>query len=78
MVPGGDQTPGTHITGHRRILVIYGSETGNAEDVAVSLGKMSERLHFAVSVDEMNDVSLVGAHVASVNSLYDLSRSNRK
>ncbi|KAK3306886.1 uncharacterized protein B0T15DRAFT_156431 [Chaetomium strumarium] len=42
----------------RRMAVLYGSETGNAEEIAVELGKMAERLHFQTSVDEMDRFKL--------------------
>ncbi len=43
----------------RAALVIYGSETGNSEDVAGDLGRMLQRLHFATRVSEMDEVDLV-------------------
>jgi sulfite reductase alpha subunit-like flavoprotein len=43
----------------RRALVLYGSETGNAQDVAEELGRLVERLHFDTEVAELNAVSLV-------------------
>jgi sulfite reductase alpha subunit-like flavoprotein len=43
----------------RRMAVLYGSETGNAEEIAVELGKMAERLHFQTTVDEMDRFKLV-------------------
>lgn len=43
----------------RSMLVLYGSETGNSQDVAEELGRMAQRLHFKTKVEEMNAVSLV-------------------
>ena len=43
----------------RRALVLYGSETGNAQDVAEELGRLAERLRFDTEVAELNAVSLV-------------------
>jgi flavodoxin len=43
----------------RRALVLYGSETGNAQDVAEEMGRIAERLRFDTEVAEMNAVSLV-------------------
>jgi sulfite reductase alpha subunit-like flavoprotein len=43
----------------RSMLVLYGSETGNSQDVAEELGRMAQRLHFKTKVEEMNTVSLV-------------------
>ncbi|OSS48359.1 hypothetical protein B5807_07830 [Epicoccum nigrum] len=42
----------------RRALVLYGSETGNAQDVAEELGRLAERLRFDTEVAELNAVSL--------------------
>ncbi|KAK3379294.1 hypothetical protein B0T24DRAFT_150680 [Lasiosphaeria ovina] len=42
----------------RRITVLYGSETGNGEDIAMELGQMAERLHFQVAVDDMDSFKL--------------------
>lgn len=43
----------------RRALVLYGSETGNAQDVAEEMGRIAERLRFDTEVVEMNAVSYV-------------------
>ncbi|KAI6247973.1 NADPH-dependent diflavin oxidoreductase 1 [Erysiphe necator] len=42
----------------RSALVLYGSETGNSEDVAYSLGNMLERLHFTTRISEMNCIEI--------------------
>ncbi|KAJ4298184.1 NAPDH-dependent diflavin reductase [Kalmusia sp. IMI 367209] len=42
----------------RRALVVYGSETGNAQDVAEELGRIAERLRFDTQVAELNAISL--------------------
>lgn len=42
----------------RRALVLYGSETGNAQDVAEELGRLAERLRFDTDVVELNAVTL--------------------
>lgn len=44
----------------RTALVLYGSETGNAQDMAEELGKLCQRLHFASAVKELGNVDLVG------------------
>lgn len=44
----------------RRALVVYGSETGNAQDVAEEMGRIAERLRFDTDVAELNAISLVG------------------
>ena len=50
----------------RRALVLYGSETGNAQDVAEEMGRLAERLRFDTEVAELNAVSLVRqAHESS-------------
>ena len=43
----------------RSVLVLYGSETGNAQDMAEELGRLCTRLRFRVQVDELNAVDLV-------------------
>lgn len=43
----------------RRALVLYGSETGNAQDVAEELGKMAQRLRFDTEVAELDAITLV-------------------
>ncbi|KAL2761266.1 hypothetical protein ACRALDRAFT_1059109 [Sodiomyces alcalophilus JCM 7366] len=42
----------------RSVLVLYGSETGNSQDIAEELGRMVQRLHFKTKVDEMDHVKL--------------------
>lgn len=43
----------------RTALVLYGSETGSAKDVAEELGRICERLRFETQVAEMNDIDVV-------------------
>jgi sulfite reductase alpha subunit-like flavoprotein len=43
----------------RSMAVLYGSETGTAEDIAVELGRTAQRLHFQTTVDEMDSFKLV-------------------
>ncbi|KAI5917115.1 riboflavin synthase domain-like protein [Camillea tinctor] len=43
---------------NRRVLILYGSETGNSQDAAGDLGRLAERLRFQTLVCEMNDVEL--------------------
>lgn len=43
----------------RRALVLYGSETGNAQDVAEELGRIAQRLRFDTRVAELNEITLV-------------------
>lgn len=45
--------------GLRTALILYGSETGNAQDVAEELGRLVERLHFLTRVSDMNSVDIV-------------------
>ncbi|KAK7181044.1 hypothetical protein DPSP01_003606 [Paraphaeosphaeria sporulosa] len=42
----------------RRALVVYGSETGTAQDVAEELGRIAERLRFDTEVVELDAISL--------------------
>lgn len=43
----------------RSALVLYGSETGNAHDVAEELGRIVERLHFSTQVSCLDGVEPV-------------------
>ena len=43
----------------RSALILYGSETGNAQDMAEDLGRLCSRLHFRTDVDELDSVDLV-------------------
>lgn len=43
----------------RTALILYGSETGNSQDVAEELALMTERLHFMTRVKEMDLVEIV-------------------
>ncbi|KAJ5099827.1 Oxidoreductase FAD/NAD(P)-binding [Penicillium argentinense] len=47
--PGPDHT--------RSALILYGSETGNAQEVAEELGSLAERLRFVTHVSELNHAS---------------------
>ena len=44
----------------RTLAVLYGSETGNGEDIAEELADMARRLHFETEVDAMDSFKLVG------------------
>lgn len=44
---------------NRTALVLYGSETGTAQDVAGEVGGIFERLHFSTRVAELNSVDIV-------------------
>lgn len=50
------QAPGLR---KRSALVLYGSETGNAQEVAEELGALAERLRFVTHVSEMDHARLV-------------------
>ena len=43
------------------ILVLYGSETGNSQDLAEEVERLFERLHYDAKAYEMNEVDLVSA-----------------
>ena len=43
----------------RPLLVLFASETGNGEDIALDVAMMAERLHFMVRVEEMGGVEVV-------------------
>ncbi|TGO29521.1 hypothetical protein BPAE_0014g00720 [Botrytis paeoniae] len=42
----------------RSALILYGTETGNSQDVAEELGRITERLHFMTRVCEMDEVDV--------------------
>ncbi|KAK3318655.1 hypothetical protein B0H66DRAFT_603228 [Apodospora peruviana] len=42
----------------RSMIVLYGSETGNGEEIALELAEMAQRLHFQTVVDEMDSFKL--------------------
>ncbi|KAL7788942.1 hypothetical protein V8C37DRAFT_223208 [Trichoderma ceciliae] len=42
----------------RSVLVLYGSETGNAQDIAEELGRLCQRLHFKSHVEELDATEL--------------------
>lgn len=59
----------------RRALVVYGSETGNAQDVAEELGRLAVRLRFDTEVAELDSITLVCRPVCSRDDV-DLFRNN--
>ena len=57
-----------HIQGQphdRTALVLYGSETGNSQEAAEQLGRITERLRFVTKVVELNHVELVRLFAAN-------------
>lgn len=40
---------------NRSALVLYGTETGNSQEVAEELGVVAERLHFVTQVSELDN-----------------------
>ncbi|KAK6853409.1 hypothetical protein PG995_010221 [Apiospora arundinis] len=49
---------GSSLLPKRKILILYGSETGNSQDVAEDIERLARRLHFETEIEEMNDVRL--------------------
>jgi len=47
----------------RTALVLYGSETGNAEDVAGEIQQVVERLRFQTTVLDLNSVDIVSKYL---------------
>jgi len=45
---------------NRSILILYGTETGNAQDIAEDLDQCAQRLRFNTKIEEMNNAQLVG------------------
>lgn len=61
----------------RRLLVLYGSQTGTAQDVAERVGREGRRRHFRTQVTAMDEYDKVNhsvitsmAHVAQVNDTF--------
>lgn len=48
------------VANERTALVLYGSETGNAQDIADETGRMIERLRFSTDVTHLDAVEPVG------------------
>lgn len=48
----------------RTALIIYGSESGNAQDGAEQLGRITQRLRFATTVVAMDSIEIVGCLVS--------------
>lgn len=42
----------------RNALVLYGTETGTAQDLAEELGRVTERLRFSTRIAELDDVTV--------------------
>lgn len=55
LVESGDAGP------RRTALILYGSETGTAQDVADELDGMARRLRFSTCVKELNAIDLVSS-----------------
>ena len=51
----------------RTALILYGSETGNAQEVAEEMGRITERLRFSTHVAEFDSMGLVNASTACTN-----------
>lgn len=48
----------------RSALVLYGSETGNAQELAEEMGRLTERLRFSTQVAEFDSLNLVGPSIS--------------
>ncbi|KAK8059549.1 riboflavin synthase domain-like protein [Apiospora saccharicola] len=47
---------GDSLLPERKILILYGSETGNSQDLAEDIERLARRLHFETELEEMNNV----------------------
>ncbi|KAI1755611.1 riboflavin synthase domain-like protein [Xylaria castorea] len=70
---------------HRKMLILYGSETGNGEESASDIERMARRLHFKTLLEEMDDVELrdllqysLVIFVVSTTGQGDLPKNARK
>ncbi|KAJ8119347.1 hypothetical protein ONZ43_g3684 [Nemania bipapillata] len=71
--------------GRRKMLILYGSETGNSEESASDVERMARRLRFQTLLEEMNDVELTDllryslvVFVVSTTGQGDLPKNARK
>ncbi|KAJ8129756.1 hypothetical protein O1611_g3875 [Lasiodiplodia mahajangana] len=87
MAPEQNSTCTNEVTtlDRRKLLILYGSETGNSEESANDIESMARRLHFQVVVEEMNDVELSSllryplvVFVISTTGQGDLPKNARK
>lgn len=67
-----------HIAIHnpRRILFLYGSQTGCAQDVAENAAREARRMHFSATVSAMDDYDRVIIQERITIDLTDLSLSS--
>lgn len=56
---GAARAPPADALPSRSVLVLYGSETGNSQEIAEDLDRIAQRLRFESRVAEMNSVQLV-------------------
>ena len=47
----------------RAALVLYGSETGNAQEIAEEIGRICERLYFDVKLSDLNSIGIVSRNI---------------
>lgn len=59
--PGGGER--SSALEQRKILIVYGSQTGNSQEAAEDLERLALRLHFETHLSELNDVKPVRAQV---------------
>lgn len=52
----------------RSVLILYGSETGNAQEVAEELGALTERLRFATHVSELSQCKPVSNYLLTTTT----------
>ena len=57
----------------RRVVVLYASQTGTAEEVAERIGRELRRRHFRVKVVAMDDYDIVCVMPSLSNRIYNLT-----
>ncbi|KAK0627242.1 hypothetical protein B0T14DRAFT_424140 [Immersiella caudata] len=82
---GADQSVQPGAVPGRSMIILYGSETGNGEEISGELGKMAQRLHFQVVVGEMDSFKLsdllrfsLAIFVTSVTGQGDMPKNTTK
>ena len=63
MIVGLDQA---EVMSSRHAIVLYGSETGNAQEAAEELGRLMRRLHFSVRTCAFDEVDLESIKACTV------------
>jgi len=53
----------------RKLVILYGSQTGTAQDVAEKLGRVAKRHHFNALVTTLDDYNVVRVSYFNANTV---------